>query len=64
MPHYQIEIKDIRLGDRVGVSGKVTEVQRHGQQVRVRFEMDGTYDFDHSTVVNVFRLYKEGDKRI
>ena len=63
MPHYQIKIEDIRLGDRVGVSGKVTEVQQHGQQVRVRFEMDGVYTFDHNTVVNVFRLYKEGDNK-
>ena len=61
MPHYQIQIQDIRLGDTVGVSGKVTEVQRHGQQVRVRFEMDGVYTFDRNTVVNVYRLYKEGE---
>ena len=59
MPHYQIEIQDIRLGDRVGVSGKVTDIQRHGQQVRVYFEMDGAYTFDCGTVVNVFRLYKQ-----
>ena len=59
MPHYQIEIQDIRLGDRVGVSGKVTEVEPLGQQVRVRFEMDGVYTFDRNTVVNVFRLYKQ-----
>lgn len=54
----QIPISEIKIGDRVGTSGKVKSISDISEtEIRVRFELDGAYVFNKSNIVNVYRLY-------
>ncbi len=58
MAWLQIPISEIKIGDRVGTSGKVKSLSDISEtEIRVRFELDGAYIFNKSNIVNVYRLY-------
>ena len=58
MAWLQIPISEIKIGDRVGTSGKVKSISDISEtEIRVRFELDGAYIFNKSNIVNVYRLY-------
>ena len=58
MAWLQIPISEIKIGDRLGTSGKVKSITDISEtEIRVRFELDGAYIFNKSNIVNIYRLY-------
>lgn len=58
MAWLQIPISEIKIGDRLGTSGKVKSINEIGNnKIQVRFELDGAYIFNKDNIVNIYRLY-------
>ena len=64
MPNYVIPIKDIRIGDRIGISGECTAAMFNTDGTfAVKFESDGWYTFQLADyMVEVYRLYSNKEK--
>lgn len=59
MAWLQIPISEIKIGDRLGTSGKVESISDISEnEIRVCFELDGYYIFNKTNIVNIYRLYK------
>lgn len=60
MAWLRIPISEIKLGDRLGISGlvkSISDVENEPNKIRVRFELDGAYIFNKDNIVNIYRLY-------
>lgn len=55
---HKIPIGEMKIGDRLGGSGKCTSIEEIGNdKVRIHFEMDGFYIFNKCEIANIYRLY-------
>ena len=61
-----VEIQDIRLGDRIGISGKCTAAKFNPDgSFAVKFESDGWYTFElPNYMVEVSRFYSNMEKAL